>query len=134
MHGSQMIYAIALILSQACDPGFLALFTPPKPVAGHYEACTVEEPIDAVVKSDAATHYGAVEDADWLTAFGSAGTYDRAHVARLYGGTGVRLARGWRRDGSRFESVTLISPYPDPTLTRLERGTLVITLVLDAPR
>ena len=129
-----MIYAIALILSQACDPAFLALFTPPKPVVGHYEACPIEEPIDSVVKSDTATHYGAVEDADWLTAFGSAGSYDRAHVARLYGGTGVRLARGWRKEGSRFESITLISPYPDPSLTRLERGTLVITLVLDAPR
>jgi hypothetical protein len=134
MHGSQMIYAIALILSQACDPAFLALFTPPRPVVGRYEACTVAEPIDAVIKSDAAAHYGAVEETDWLGAFGSAGTYDRAHVARLYGGKGVRLAHGWRKDGSRFESVTLISPYPDPRLTRLNPGTLVITLVMDAPR
>jgi hypothetical protein len=130
-----MIYAIALIVSQVCSPALAALFTPSRPVVGHYEVCTVEEPIDAVVKDvrgtgapggDDATHYGAVEDADWLTAFGSAGTYDRAHVARLYGGRGVRLARGWRKDGNRFESVTLISPYPDAALTRLNPGTLVI--------
>jgi len=126
MHGSQMIYATALILSQGCDPALLALFTPPKPVVGHYEACTLDEPIDAVVRSDAATRYGAVETTDWLGAFGTAGTYDHAHVARLYGGNGVRVARGWRKDGDRFESITLISPYPDAALTRLNPGTLII--------
>ena len=126
MHGSQMIYAIALILSQACDPALAALFTPPRPIVGHYEACTLEEPIESVVKGDAKTQYGAVEDADWLGAFGTAGTYDRAHLARLYGGRGIRVARGWRRDGNRFESITLISPYPDATLTRLNPGTLMI--------
>jgi len=134
MHGSQMIYAIALILSQACDPALAALFTPPRPIVGRYEACTLQEPIESVVKGDAATHYGAVEETDWLGAFGTAGTYDRAHLARLYGGTGVRVARGWRKEGTRFESVTLISPYPDATLTRLDPGTMVIRFLLDSPR
>jgi hypothetical protein len=121
-----MIYAIALILLQQCDAALAALFTPPEPVAGQYEVCTTGQAVEDVVKSDAGTHYGAVEDTDWLGAFGFAGPYDHAHVARLYGGKGVRIARGWRRDGKRFESVTLISPYPDAALTRLNPGTLII--------
>ena len=133
MHGSQMIYATAPILSQACDPALLALFAPPRPVVGRYEACTSAEPIDVVVKSDAATHYGTVQTTDWLGAFGTAGTYNPAHVARLYGGNGVRVARGWRKDGDRFESITLISPYPDAALTRLNPGTLMIRFSIISP-
>jgi hypothetical protein len=43
----------------------------------------------------------------------------------------MRVARGWAERGDRFESVTLLSPYPDRTLTRLEPGTLVIRLTLE---
>src|SRR5258708_1905115 len=129
MHGSQMIYAIALIVSQACDPALAALFTPPKPVVGRYEACVAAEPIEKVIESGAAgaaAQYGTVAQTDWPGAFGTAGPYDRARVARLYGGTAVRVARGWRKTGDRFESITLISPYPDATLTHLNPGTLII--------
>ena len=129
MHGSQMIYAIALIVSQGCLPDLAALFTPPKPVVGQYEACVAAEPIEKVIESgaeDVAAHYGAVAETDWLGAFGTAGPYDQARVARLYGGRAVRVARGWRKTGDRFESITLISPYPDAALTRLNPGTLII--------
>ena len=126
MHGSQMIYAIALILSQGCDPALLALFTPPKPVLGRYETCVTTEPIDKAAGAETGARFGAVEETDWLGAFGLAGTYDRGRMARLYGGQSIRVARGWRKTGNRFESITLISPYPDATLTRLNPGTLII--------
>jgi hypothetical protein len=64
-------------------------------------------------------------------AFGQAGRYDRWGLARLYGPERPRVARGVRVDGNRIvESWTLISPFPDPTLQRLERGTLLIVLAL----
>ena len=58
---------------------------------------------------------------------GAAGPYDRARLARLYGGTRVRVVRGWAETAGHFESVTLLSPYPDPDLTRLQPGTMVIS-------
>ena len=47
-----------------------------------------------------------------LEAFGAAGPYDRAALARLYAGRRVRVARGWIERDDRFESITLLSPYP----------------------
>ena len=62
-------------------------------------------------------------------AFGQTGRYDRWKLARLYGSRRVRLARGPKAlDGRVTESWTLISPYPDPTLSRLEPGTLLMVL------
>lgn len=64
-----------------------------------------------------------------LDAFGQTGQYDRWAVLRLYGARRARVARGPRaRDGRVMESWTLISPYPDATLQRLEPGTLLIVL------
>ena len=61
-----------------------------------------------------------------LLAFGTAGPYDRAALARLYGGMRVRVARRWQQRGDQFVSETLLSPYPDATLARLNPGTMVI--------
>ena len=62
-------------------------------------------------------------------AFGQAGRYDRAGLARVYRGGQPRVARGARSvDGRVVESWTLIAPYPDPELRRLEPGTLLIVL------
>ena len=65
-------------------------------------------------------------------AFGQAGRYDRSAVARLYGSLRPRVARGITAgfDGTR-EYWTLISPHPDSTLRRLERGTLLLVLRYD---
>jgi hypothetical protein len=66
-----------------------------------------------------------------VDAFGMGGTYDRSKVARLYGAERARVARGARTDGGRVvESWSLISPYPAPSLEKLERGTLLIVLRL----
>ena len=110
----------------ACDPAFAALFTPERPVLGRYEACTDPRPLAEVAPSDWMVE--ALEPAD---AFGGAGAYDHAALARLYGGTRPRVARGWSESGDRFEAVTLISPYPNAAVTKLEPGTLIIRWICD---
>jgi hypothetical protein len=122
-----MIYALTLILLAAmgvgatppCDPALAALFTPARPHVGRYEVCTAPAPL--------AEDSEAVEALD---AFGAAGTYDRAKLARLYGGTRARVARTWTRTSGEFISITRISPYPDAALTRLIPGTLEIRFIL----
>src|SRR4051794_27209002 len=106
MQGSQMMYAI--VLSMICDPSLAALFTPAHPQRGRYEICTTADGIDRLAPGD-------VEALEPLDAFGTAGAYSRAAVTRLYGGTRVRVARRWRQEGARFESLTYLSPYPDAT-------------------
>jgi hypothetical protein len=64
-----------------------------------------------------------------LDAFGEAGRYDRSAMTRVYSAQRPRVARGARTENGRVvESWTLISPYPDPTLRRLEAGTLLLVL------
>jgi hypothetical protein len=66
---------------------------------------------------------------DPLEAFGTAGAYDRSKLARLYTGRRVSVVRGpVERAGEVVAAVTLFSPYPDATLSRLEKGTLVIVI------
>jgi len=110
-----------------CDPALAARFTPAEPRLGAYEACPSPEPLDALKASEEANgaRFGDVETLEALEAFGESGDYSRPALARLYGGTRARVARGWVERGGRFESMTLISPYPDAALTRLEPGTLV---------
>ncbi len=67
-------------------------------------------------------------------AFGLTGTYDRAKLARLYGARRAIVARGPRGEGGRpTQAWTLISPYPDRKLERLQPGTLLIVLNLRSP-
>jgi len=124
MHGSQMIYAIGLIILASCDPALERLFTPPHPHLGRYQVCASGEPIQAL-------NGGPIEALEALDAFGAAGTYDRPALSRLYGGTRVQVARGWTMTDGRFESITRLSPYPDRSLTRLLPGTLEIRWTLD---
>jgi hypothetical protein len=66
-----------------------------------------------------------------LDVFGQAGRYDRSAMARVYGARQPRVARGARMVSGRVvESWTLVSPFPDSGLTRLETGTLLIVLRL----
>ena len=111
---------------RSCDAAFAALFTPERPLVGRYEVCTDARPLADVAPTDY-----VVETADPRDAFGDAGSYDRARLAQLYGTRRVRVARGWTEAGDRFESIILISPYPDATLTTLEPGTLVIRWICD---
>ncbi len=61
-------------------------------------------------------------------AFGLSGGYNRWKVAGLYRSRRARVARGPRLDRGQTESWTLIAPYPDKDLRRLEAGTLIIVL------
>jgi len=109
-----------------CDPVFAELFTPRRPVLGRYEACTDPRPLAEMAPADWVVE--ALEPAD---AFGGAGSYDHAALARLYGGRRARVARGWTESADRFEAVTLISPYPNAAVTALEPGTLIIRWICD---
>ena len=128
MHGSQMMYAILFMIAQACDPMLASLFTPPRPEIGHYDVCTRSDSLETVMAEGrtAGIQFGEVDAVEPLDGFGSAGAYNRFALVKLYGGMRVRVTRGWRRTEDRFESVTLLSPYPDATLTRLVPGTMMI--------
>jgi hypothetical protein len=115
-----------------CGAAPAGLFAPPHPVMGRYEVCTTASPIDTVIAAGEA-HYDAVEAAGPLDAFGSGGAYNRSMMSRLYGGMRAKVARGWQESADRFMSVTLISPYPDPTLQRLIAGTMEIRWTMTQP-
>lgn len=117
-------------------PEYLPLFTPPRAPAGAYSTYVSKLDIDAAVtrvRQDpaAASVPGAwkVQILNPYDALGQSGGYDRWRVARLYGAKRARVARGPRMEnGQVIESWTLISPYPDAALQRLEPGTLLIVL------
>ena len=121
-------------------PALARLFTPLQAPVGAYTVTVLAEGIDAAmarVKQAVAPGASAgnppgswqVQQLDPLEAFGTVGTYDRSKVARLYTGRRVSVVRGpVERSGKVVAAVTLISPYPDATLSRLEAGTLVIVL------
>jgi len=113
------------MIAQTCDPILTALFTPAHPRVGRYEVCATRDPIEVVAEPS-----WKIEAVESLDAFGSAGPYDRFAVSRLYGGTRVQVAHGWHERGDEFEAVTLISPYPDVSLKRLETGTMTIRLII----
>ena len=109
-----------------CDPSLAALFTPPRAELGRYEVCTTAQPIEEVARAGEVDRRNEIENLEALDAFGGAGPYNRAALARLYGGTRVQVLRRWRQQGDEFISETLLSPFPDVTLTRLNAGTMVI--------
>ena len=122
-----MILVLLAAVLASCDPALTALFTPARPISGHYEVCTSDEPLDRVASDTAgAPRFSPSEMIDPLDAFGAAGSYSRSALAQLYAGRRVRVAQGWVDRGGQFESVTLLSPYPDPTLTRLLPGTMIV--------
>jgi hypothetical protein len=129
-----MIYATALIIlaaaagaahgdqaEYACDPAMTRLFSPREPSFGRYEVCTTSEPIPD----------DRGEALEALDAFGRAGSFRRSALARLYGGRRVRVERNWTETPGTFTSVTRLSPYPDPALTRLISGTMEIRFTVD---
>jgi hypothetical protein len=111
--------------AELCDPVFAALFTPLHPQMGRYEVCAHTESLSSMIRSGWRVEATSPQDA-----FGSAGLYNRAALARLYRGQRPLVARGWIDEPGRFESLTLISPHPNPALTRLEPGTLIIRFIL----
>ena len=121
-----MILEIAAAALLSCDPRLVSLFTPHRPVVGAYDVCTTAEPIDRAVASMPDEHAAPAETLDALDAFGAAGPYDRGALNRLYDGRRPKVVRAWREADGHFESLTFVSPYPNPELTELNSGTLVI--------
>jgi hypothetical protein len=109
----------------ACDPALAALWTPAHPQLGRYEVCTSPRALTEI-----ADPAWKVEATPPLDAFGDAGSFSRAAVARLYGGRWPAVARGWVEENGRLVSITLVSPYPDRALGALEPGTLIIRYVV----
>jgi hypothetical protein len=111
------------------SPRFRLLFTPPRVPQGTYQTYVSPRAIrEILAEMQAGVEPQAVVA---LEAFGQSGGYDRWALARLYGATRARVARLPRVEhGQVVEAWTLISPYPDPTLERLEPGTLLIVLRL----
>ena len=119
-------------------PALARLFTPLQAPVGVYTVTILPEGIEAalgLVKTALAPDAAAgnppgswqVQSLDPLEAFGTAGVYDRSKVARLFNGRRVSVVRGpVERGGRVVAAVTLLSPYPDATLSRLEKGTMVI--------
>jgi hypothetical protein len=148
MRRSAFVAIAALLLSRAeaappagpdwrPAPEFVALFTPAHP-PGAYEAYVTGAGLEAVLEQLDAEPATWRPPGAWTPvptvardAFGGHGSHNPWALARLYGGRVARVARGPRGEGDRpAESWTLISPYPDPTLSRLEPGTLLLVVRL----
>ncbi len=118
-------------------PGYSALFAPAAHAAA-YQFFTHPRGLDELLPALADAPGAVRTPGGWsarpllpLDAFGQSGSYDRMAVARLYGSSRAQVARGPRQEaGHVVESWTLISPYPDVGMTRLEPGTLLVVLRL----
>lgn len=143
---SRKVYLLLLLLSGPAAaqeavpwreaPEFVPIFAPRGPRAEAYRVSVTALDLDTVLKRLTGDATLLRPPGAWmarsvapLDAFGQTGAYDRWALVRLYGARGPRVARGPRAvDGRVTESWTLISPYPDATLQRLEAGTLLIVL------
>jgi hypothetical protein len=138
--GARAATTPGLLVSGTPAPSLARIFTPRQAPEGAYAVTALTEGIDdalRLVKEALAPNAKAGEPAgswqvqqlDPLEAFGTAGTYDRSKVARLYTGHRVSVVRGPVEQARRVvAAVTLVSPYPDAALSRLEKGTMVIVL------
>ena len=119
-------------------PAYVPLFTPRALPPGTYRTYTSRQDLDSVlaaIRIDATLQAGpgsfAAESVIASEAFGQSGGYNRWKLALLYGAARARLARGPKVENGRVvETWTLVSPYPDPDLERLQSGTLLIVLRL----
>jgi hypothetical protein len=116
-------------------PAYVALFMPPRHRAA-YDTFVSGEPLGRALANLLADVPALRAPGSWepkrvavTDAFGSGGTHNRWQLVRLYGARAPLVARGAIvRDGRPVESWTLISPYPDATLHRLDPGTLLVVL------
>jgi hypothetical protein len=127
-----VLVIVAAIQVGTPDPALTRLFTPLAVPPGTYVISTSSEPIEALtarlkeLDPSPATGAWAPTRPEAHGAFGQDGVYDRARLARLFNGKRVTVVRGSiLRDGQRL-AYTLVSPYPDATLSRIVEGTMVI--------
>ncbi len=118
------------------DPALTRLFTPLSTPPGTYVVYRSDRPVGEIAAAlralDPAPAPGAWQPTrpEAHEAFGQAGLYDRFRLAQLFGGRRLTVVRGSLHVDGRLRAYTLISPFPDPTLSRIEHGTMVIVLTL----
>ncbi len=116
------------------DPILTWLFTPGNVPKDAYRVWVTDAPVDQVVRAfkpgaPPPDTQGAwvLRRMDPLDAYGTAGPYDRAKLARLYVGVRPRVTHGPIVErGHTVASIMLVSPYPNASLSRLEAGTLIM--------
>lgn len=116
-------------------PEYLALFAP-RAERASYRTAASPLGLDAVLAALAQDEALLRPPGAWQPraepaqdAFGTGGDYNAWTLARLYGGTQPRVARGPKTENGRVaEAWILVSPYPDASLTRLRPGTLRIAV------
>jgi len=115
-------------------PDLARMFTPLTAPAGVYAVTTTSEAIGALAAAlkacDAAPAPGAwaLTRQEAHEAFGQAGIYNRARLAQLFGGRRLTVIRGSVARAGELDAYTLISPYPNAALDRIESGTMVIVV------
>lgn len=124
--------AIAEVELGVEDAALTRLFTPPAAPPGVYRVYRSPRPIVELAAVLRALDPEPVEDA-WkvgplapVDAFGSNAPYDAPRLARLYVGTMPLVARGSLATRQGRIAYTLIAPFPDPALTTLQPGTMII--------
>jgi hypothetical protein len=116
------------------SPAHARFFAPPARVA-QFQFARTDLPIE-VVAQFYRERWPPLDPRSWklervvaAEAFDGAALFDRARLARLYGGRNPRIARGpitTERGGTAV--VLLVSPYPEADLRDLNRGTLIMTV------
>lgn len=118
------------------DDALRRLFTPLSAPPGTYTVLRSPRPVGelnaALKRLDPAPSPGAWEPQrlEIGGAFGQAGVYDRARLGRLFNGKRVTVVRGSLVVEGRRRAYTLVSPYPNPTLTEVVDGTMAIVIDL----
>lgn len=114
------------------DRAYRELFTPSSSPPGTFAVYRSAEDVRSLAARlralDLNPAAGAwdVEKTGVFDAFGAEGPYDKGRLARLFGGSSPRVARGSLVTPPGRVAVALISPYPDLAITSLQQGTLVI--------
>ncbi len=128
----QLVLALGPVEVGTPDPALTRLFTPRSVPVGTYVVYRSRETIEVLTARlralDPAPSAGAWEPSrpEAHNAFGQDGVFDRSRLARLFTGMRVTVVRGSLiRDGRRV-AYLLVSPHPDPTLSAIETGTMVV--------
>jgi hypothetical protein len=110
-----------------CSNALALMFAPPRlgsPSRSSPEVCLSNAPLADVIPAG-----WSAEALPAAEVFAAADPRVKRVVAVLYGGQRPLVARGWIAREDQLESVTLISPSPDPSITHLVPGTLLIRVV-----
>ena len=136
-----LVVLLVLIVAQQ-SPAHARLFAPPARAAD-FTFETTSAPIETVARefrarwpspNPSTSNPDAPASGAWRVdraapseLFDGAALFDRARLARLYGGRSPRVARGpIIANGTVVEVVQLLSPYPEADLRRLNDGTLIM--------